>query len=307
MADNDDEGQEGLSSLPERAVQRIIRDLRHDAREVKQKGIHLVPSAFILFLEKWLGFWILLIGLSFTIGTLGLGLTLAAEAGSTIPELASTIPWALNHIWTVGLLVTLTYGVVLFSLLLVSAARFVLWIQHTYLKYWNRDTPPFTTDDSDSKYTQWPPTSKQRHEAWVHARNYIGNGSILFISVLFLLVMFEQIATETLNKVLSSRLLTIIGSSIDVGIGVLDFESVIGAAVPNASQPQLIFLILFLVLPAGLMAIGTRNLLFLSEGYIRTHIDKVRNGNFLSWSTVVLVSMFIYSLGICANIYIQWV
>jgi hypothetical protein len=306
MVETDEEEEESPSSLPQRAAQRIVRDLQHDIQGAKRKGSDIFPSALTLFVEKWLGFWISLIGLTITVGFLGIGLIYAAEIGSTIPALSSTIPWFLGHIWTVGLLVTLTYGVILLSLLLVSAARLVLWCRDTYLKYWNRDTPPFTADTSEKKSARWPPTNQQRQKARNLARDYIGNGAVLFVSILFVLVLLEQIATETLNRLLSSRLLTVIGDSIDVGIGVLDFESVLRAAAPNASQPQLILFILFFVLPAGLMAIGTRNLLYLIEGRVRTHIENVREGNFLSWSALILVSMFLYSLGICANILIQW-
>ena len=301
-----DEEEESLSSLPQRVAQRVFQDLQHDIQGAKRKGSDIFPLALTLFVERWLGFWVTLIGLTFTVGFLGIGLIYAAEIGSTIPALSSTISWFLGHLWTVGLLVTLTYGVILLSLLLVSAARLVLWCRNTYLKYWNRDTPPFTAGTSEKKSEEWPPTNQQQQKAWDHAKDYIGNGAVLFVFVLTVLLLLEQVATETLNKLLSSRLLTVIGDSIDVGIGVLDFEGVIGMAAPNASQPQLILFLLFFALPAGLMTIGTRNLLYLVEGHVRTHIENVRDGNFLSWSTLVLISMFLYSLGICANILVQW-
>jgi len=62
MAESDGEGQEDLSSLPRRAIQRIVRDVRHDIHGTKRKGADIIPSVFILFLEKWLGFWISFIG-----------------------------------------------------------------------------------------------------------------------------------------------------------------------------------------------------------------------------------------------------
>jgi len=306
MTGADREGQNGRSSLTRRVSKRIVGDFRHDIRGAKRKGADFIPSAFILFVEKWLGFWVTLIGLTFTVGALGMGLIYVAEIGSTIPAISSTVPWLLGHIWTVGLLVVLTYGVVLFSLLLVSTARLVLWSRDTYLHFWSRDTPPFTTDTAEKESKQWPPSNQQRQEARDHARDYLGNGAILFVSILFLLFLFESIATETLNKLLSSSFLTIIGNSIDVGIGVLDFNSALGTAAPNAGQPEIVLFVLFFVLPAALMAIGTRNLLFLIEGHVRTHIENVREGNLLSWSTVVLFSMFLYSIGICANILVQW-
>ena len=305
MTETDGEGKGGFSSLPRRAIQRTVRDFRHDIQETKRKGTDFILSAFILLLEKWLGFWITLIGITFTVGTLGTGLVYAGEMGSTIPILSNSVPWLLGHIWTVGLLVVLTYGVILFSLLLVSTARLILWSQNTYSDVWNRDTPPFTTDSSQEEPRIWPPNDQQRQEAWNHTRDYLGNGAILFVSIVSLLFLFETIATETLHKMLSSSFLTVIGNSMDVGIGMLDFNSALGTAAPNAGQPEIVLFVLFFVIPAAVMAIGTRNLLFLIEGYVRTHIENVREGNLLSWSTVVLFSMFLYSISICANILIQ--
>jgi len=305
MAKADKEAQEGLSSLPRRAFQRIVGDLRHDFQGAKRKGADVIPSAFTLLVEKWLGFWVTLIGLTITVGSLGMGLVYAAEMGSTVPALSNTVPWLLGHIWTVGLLVVLTYGVILFSLILVSVSRLVLWGRDTYLHFWNRDTPPFTTDIPEEGSKQWPPTDEQRQEAWGHATDYLGNGSILFISIVFLLSLLEQIATETLNGLLSSSFLSVVGNSVSVGIGLLDFDSILGTAAPNASQPEIALFVLFFVLPSTVIAIGTRNLLYLVEGGVRTHIENVRGGDLLSWSTVILSVMFLYSLGICANILAQ--
>ncbi|MDQ2074741.1 hypothetical protein RBH20_19630 [Haloarcula sp. H-GB4] len=305
MTEADEEGRGDVSSISRQAIQRIIQDFRYDIQGAKRKGADFIPSAFILFLEKWLGFWITLIIITFTIGTLGMCLVYAAKMGSTFPILSNSLPWLLGHIWIVGLLVVLTYGVVLFSLLLVSAVRLVFWSRDTYVDIWNRDTPPFTTHDSEEESRVRPPSDQQRQEAWNHARDYLGNGSILFISIVGLLLLFESVATETLNKLLSSSFLTIIGNSIDVGIGVLDFNSALETVAPNAGQPEIVLFVLFFVLPAAVMAIGTRNLLFLIEAQVRTHIENVREGNFLSWSTVILFTMFVYSIGICANILVQ--
>ncbi len=306
MRENDDDQRKALSSVPRRVIRRLIRDLRYDLRETKQKVSNFIPLAFIQFVEKWLGFWFALITITYTVGVLGIGLIYTAEVGSSIHALSSTIPGVLGHIWTVGVLITLSYGVVLLSLLLVSAVRFILWCRDTYLGYWNRDTPPFTTENSKKSPGEWPPSRQQQENAWNHTRDYIGYGAILFSSVLFLAVLLNQIATETLSNLLSSRLLTILGSSIDVGIGILDFDNVIKMTAPNASQPQLVLFIVFFVLPAGVMAIGTRNLLYLVEGYVRIRIENIREGNYLSRSTVVLMIMFTYSLSICANFLSQW-
>lgn len=306
MPGADEEGRDGLWSLPKRASQRIVQDLRHDIGGFKRKIGDILPSTLDLFIERWLGFWITLIGLTFTIGGLGMALVFAAELGNTNPTLSRTIPGALEHIWTVGLLVVLTYGAVLVSLLLVSAVRFVLWGRNTYLDIWTRDTPPFSTATQEEESAEWPPTDQQRQKARIHARDYLGNGAVLFISILFILLLLESIATETLNKLLSSSLLTVIGNSIDVGVGILDFNGALGTAAPNANQPELVLFVLFFGPPAAVMAIGTRNLLYLVEGSIRTHIENVREGGIFSWSTAFLVSALLYSIGICANIIIQW-
>lgn len=305
MGEGDKETQEGISTLPRRAVERFIGDLRHDAQEAKRKGTEIIPTALVLIVEKWLGFWITLIGLTLTVGSLGMGLTYVAEKGATVPSLSNNVPWLLGHIWTVGLLVVLTYGVILFALLLVSAVRLVLWGRNIYVNLWDRNTPPFSTNTSTEDSEQWPPTDKQREEAWKHARDNLGNGSILFISIVFLLLMFEQIAAETLNELLSSSWLTVIGNSIDAGIGFLDFESLLGTAAPNASQYEIALFFLFFVLPSTVIAIGTRNLLYLVEAWVRDHIEKIRDGNLLSRSTVILAFLSLYSIGICVNIIIQ--
>lgn len=306
MVKTDGEERGGFSSFPRRAVKRLVRDFRHDIREVKSTSADILPSAFIFLVEKWLGFWVTLVAVTFTVGYLGMGLVYVAEIGSTIPALFNTVPWLVSHVWIVGLLVVLTYGVVIFSVLMVSTARFVLWGRDTYLKFWRRDTPPFRTGSLEEEPKQWPPTDHQRKKAWNHAKNYIGYGSILFISIGSLLFLFEQMATETLNQVLSSRVFTIIGTSIDIGIGVVDFDSALWLVAPNASQPELVLLVLFFVPPTAVMAIGTRNLLFFIESGIREHIENIRAGNLLSWSTAILFFMFLYTLGICANIAIQW-
>ncbi|MCD2200808.1 hypothetical protein LPA44_13005 [Halobacterium sp. KA-4] len=305
MTEENNETQEGVLTLPQRMIERIVEDIRHDIQEGKQKTAEIIPAAFILFVEKWLGFWVTLIGLTFTIGSLGMGLTYAAEKGATIPALANNISWFLGHIWTVGLLVVLTYGVILFSLLLVSTVRLVLWGRTIYRKFWNQNTPPFSTETTEAGSKQWPPTNQQREEAWKHAKDHLGNGSILFITITFLLLLFEQLAAETLNNLLSSSWLTVVGNSIDVGIGVLDFDSILGAAAPNASQYGIVLFVLFFVLPSAVVAIGTRNLLYLVESSIRDHIEKGRNGSLRSKSTALLAFFFLYSIGICTNILIQ--
>lgn len=304
--DGEEQGGQGAHpSLLRRAIQRIVRDFKHDIQGAKRKGIDIIPSAFILLVEKWLGFWTTLIGLTFTVGALGMGLVYVAEMGSTIPPISNSVPWLLGHLWAVGLLIVLTYGVVLFSLLLVSAARLILWIRDTYLHIWNRDTPPFTPDGSKKETPEWPPSDQQRQEAWNHARDYLGNGAILFVSIVFVLLLAERIAQETVNELLSSPFLTIIGNSLDVGIGFLDFNGALGTAAPNARQPELALFVLFFVIPAAVMAIGTRNLLYLIEGQVRVEIEKVREGNLLSRSTAMLVFLFLYSIGIFANILIE--
>lgn len=306
MAETNGEGEDEISSLPERAVQRLVSNLQYDLQRAKRKSKRIIASVFVLLIEKWLGFWITLISVTLTVGSLGMVLVYAAEIGSTVPALSNTVPWLLGHIWIVGLLVVLTYGAILFSLLLVSSTRLVLWGRNIYIKFWNRDTPPFSTETSEEESKQWPPTDQQRKEAWNHSKDYLGNGSVFFISILFVLFLFEQLATETLNQLLSSHFITIIGSSLDVGIGVLDLDSALGMAAPDASQPELVLFILFFVLPAAVMAIGTRNLLFLMEGWVREHIEKVRNRNLINRSMAILSIIFLYTLGICSNIIIQW-
>lgn len=306
MTKTDEQESEKSSSLPRRAAERLAEDFQHDIRGIKQKGVDVVPSAFILFVEKWLGFWMTIVGVTLSIGLLGLGFVYGAEFARTVPILSSRVQWLLDYIWVVGLLFVLTYGAVLFSLVIVSAARFVLWVRDNYLKFWNRDTPPFTKGTSEKESKQWPPSNKQRKEALEHAKNYLSVGSIFFISVVSVLLLIEQFATETLNQLLSSRFVTVIGNSIDIGIVVLDFDSALGTAAPNASQPEVVFFILFFVLPAAVMAIAARNLVFLVEARIRDHIENVRDGDLLNWSTVVLLSMFVYSLTVCASLIIQW-
>lgn len=301
--DGEEQGGQGAHpSLLRRAIQRLVQDFKHDIHGAKRKGMDLIPYAVVLLIEKWLGFWTTLIGLTFTVGALGMGLVYVAEMGSTIPTLSNSVPWLLGHLWTVGILVILTYGVVLFSLLLVSAARLILWIRDTYLRIWNRDTPPFTPNGSKKESPEWPPSDQQRQEAWNHARDYLGSGAVVFVLIVSALLLAESIAQETVNELLSSRFLTIIGNSLDVGIGFLDFNGALGTAAPNANQPELVLFILFFVIPAAIMAIGTRNLLYLVEGQVRVEIEKVREGNILSRSTAMLVFLFLYSIGIFANI-----
>lgn len=306
MAETDGEGDGGLSSLPRRASQRIVQDFRHDIQEAKRKGADILPSAFILFVEKWLGFWLAIIGSAFTVGVLGMGLVYIAEVASTVSVLSNSVPWLIGHVWILGLLTVLTWGVMLFSLLLVSGVRLVLWSHNVYRDFWNRHTPPFSPDSSDNDSTPWPPSDHERDTARDRMLDFFGKGGITFIGIFILLIIADRIDSETLNELLSAPTLTAIGESFDLGFGIVDFDGLLGSIAPNATQPQLVLFALVFVLPGAVMSIGARNLLFLTESHIRDHIEIVRNGNLLGRSTAPLIALMLYSIGICANIFAQW-
>jgi len=294
-------------SLPQRVSQRIIRDLRHDIQAGKEKGADIIHSAVITFVEKWLGFWIAAIAPGFVIGGLGLGLVAAAEWMSTVSILVTTMPWAITHVWILGFLTVLTYGVLLFSLVLVTGARLALWCQDTFTAYWNRHTPPFSDDSHNATTTTWPPTNEARKSARDRVRDFLGWGAIVFVISLSILLAAESIAKATLYRLFSSSQLAAIGNSFDVGLGIIDVREVLHTVTPGVTQPQLIFVLLVFVFPAIVMAIGARNFLFLTEGWVREQIDSVVKDGPLNGSTAVLILSFLYTIAVCFQIFSHWV
>lgn len=306
MAGSDGIWSEKVTSLLRRVSQRIIRDLRHDIRAGKRKGKDTIPSAVITFVEKWLGFWFAVIGSGLVIGSLGMALVSVAEWMGTVSLFATTAPWIINHVWIVGLLVVLTWGVLLFSLVLVSVARLALWSRDTFTAIWNRHTPPFKEASPDATTTPWPPTEEELDAARARMADFLGWGAIIFTTTLFLLLVVESIAKETLYSLLSSSQLTAIGNSLDVGIGVIDFRGILGVVAPSVNQPHLVLVILFIVLPGSVMAIGTRNFLFLTESHVREHINSVLEKGLIGWSTAYLLFLFLYSIGVCIQLLVHW-
>ncbi len=305
MAGTDEEGERSYTSLPRRMGQRIVRDIQHDILGAKQKGADVIPSAVILFVEKWLGFWVAVILSAFIVGSVGMGLVYIAEVASTVSVLSSSVPWFIGRMWVLGLLTTLTWGVMLFSLLLVSGVRLVLWSHHVYKNIWIQHTPPFSAVSPDDDPVPWPPSEHELDAAKDRMWDFFGKGGIAFLAILFLLLLAESLDPKTLNRLLSSSSLTAIGNSLDLGFGIVDFNSLLGSVAPNATQPQLVFFSLVFVLPGAVMSIGARNFLFLTESYIRDHIETVRNGNLLGRSTATLIALMLYSIGIFINILAQ--
>lgn len=299
MTESDGIWGEKITSLLRRVCRRIIRDVRHDIREGKQKGADTLPSAVTTFVEKWLGFWLVVISSGIAIGGLGIVFVNTAEWMSTVSVLVTTVPWVINHVWLIGFLIVLTWGVLLFSIILVTGARLALWGRDTFAVIWNRHTPPFTEDGHDRTTTPWPPTDEELNAARARTRDFLGWGSIIFITMLFLLLVAESMAKETLYNLLSSSQLTAIGNSLDIGIGIVDFQGLLGTVAVDVNQPQLVFVILLVVFPGAVMAIGSRNLLFLVESHIREHIDNVLEKGLISRSAAYLFIAFLYSTAVC--------
>lgn len=304
MAGPDKSGWENIASLPRRITERVVTDVRHDMRGTKQKAADILPPALLFAIEKWLAFWFVLIGTALLIGGLGMGLVSVAEWASTVPVLTSTVPWAIGHVWLLGLLTVLTWGVILFALVAVSVVRLALWFRTVTTAFWSRHTPPFTPaeDDSAADSRAWPPSDAQLDRARDEMWDFLGKGSIAFVAVVFLLFAAETLASSILYGLLSSEHLMAVGDSLDAGVGVVDFGGLLAAVAPSVDQPQLIFIILFFGLPGTLMAIGARNLLFLAESHIRERIETVREDGPIGWAGLFLLVVLVYSTGVCIQL-----
>lgn len=306
MAGSDKNGWGEITTLPRRVIQRIGRDIRHDVRKAKQKGSETIPSAILFAVEKWLGFWAAVIVTALVIGGLGMGLVYVAEWASTVSMLTSNASWAIGQIGALGLLTVLTWGVIIFAIVLVSGFRLALWSKSTFMGLWNQHTPPFTENRTREEPSPWHSTDEDLKTAWEEMTDFLGWGSIIFIIILFVLFLAENIAQKTLNDFLSSSYLTAIGNSLDVAFWVVNFDGLLEAVAPNVSQPQLVLFVLFFVIPGAVMAIGARNLLYITEVHVREHIEIMRDDGLIGWSTFYLVSLFLYSIGICIQILAQW-
>lgn len=306
MLGSDRGGWRKITSLPRRGSQRLIHDTRHDIRGAKRKAAAVIPPAVLFFVEKWLGFWTAVIASALTVGGLGMGLVYLARWASTVSVLVTTILWFIKVVGIVGFLTILTWGVILFAIVLVSGLRLILWIQNTFRRFWNQHTPPFWEHRPEDESTTWPATDEDCKTAWKEMRDYLGWGSIIFVSILTIMLYAENTAEKDLYGILSSPYLTAIGSSIDAGFQFVDFDGFINTVAPNATQPQLLFFILFFVIPGGVAAIGARNLLFLTESQVRERIETVQEDGFICSSTVYLAIWFIWSTGVCIQLLNQW-
>lgn len=309
MAGTDGEGGEGLSSIPRRVSQRIVRDLQHDLQGAKQKGVDRIPAAILFALEKWLGFWTALIGSAMFVGGLGMGLVAVAEWASTVSVLANTVPWAIGHVWTLGLLTVLTWGVMLFALLFVSVVRLALWVRNITTTVWDQHTPPFpeesATTDTDSQ--PWPATEDDLDTARNRMWDFLGKGSITFVVVVFVLFLAEAVASSTLYALLSSEYISAVAGSINAGIGLFDFAGMVDVIAPGTSQQQLVLFILIFAPAGAVMAIGIRNFLFLAESQIREHFETVREDGPLGWAGLYLFVLLTWSTGAAIQLLNYWV
>lgn len=294
---------ESVHSLVLQAKERAIRDIILDIRDGKKWTSDKIPQGIALVIEKWLGFWYAFLA-ALAVGWLGLALVEAARWASDILIPIDTASWLVTRIGTFGFLLLLLSGIGLFAVVVVSVVRGLLWLRGMLKKYWTEHTPRHTNSDAESETPQWPPSEDEMDTARAKLRKFALRGSLLFMAITSTFLWLELNYPNQLHAIVSDPALSSAGDAVNAAIWVINIEGLFGAVAPGVSQAWVVYSIFVFVLPGIFIAIAVRNLLFTSEAYVRSQIERVAEGSILSWTGFKLTGLFFaFSLWTVAILY----
>lgn len=153
-------------SVGQRLKEWAVSDITQDIRDGKQWTADNIPRGIAYAVEKWIGFWLAFLFIS-VFGWGGLAIVEAARKASDILILVDTVPWAISHIGSLGILAVFLAGIWLLGVVVVSAVRVLFWLRAVWKNFWKKHTPRFTDSDAESDAPKWPPSdSSSPASAW---------------------------------------------------------------------------------------------------------------------------------------------
>lgn len=293
----------GARSIAGRVKDRIVRDLVLDARDGKQWAADRIPRGIALVVEKWVGFWYAFL-FTVVIGWGGLFLVEVARWASDVPAVINTAPRLVEYAGSFGLITVLLAGIGMFGVIVVSVARVLLWVRDASKNYWNQHTPRHLNSDTASDTPPWPPTEEEKDRARAKFRKFVLYGSLLFLIITPTLLWLEVNYPNELHAIIANPGLSSFADVVDAAIWVINIEALFATISTSVSQIWIVYFILVFVIPGIFLAIATRNLLFLAEGFVRNEIEEVAEGSLLSWTGLKLTVLFaFFSLWSAAILY----
>lgn len=292
-----------VRSTVRRLKERAVEDITLDIRDGKQWAADNIPRGIAHVVEKWIGFWLAFLFIS-VFGWAGLVIVEAARRASDILLFADTVPWAVSHIGSIGILAVFLAGIWLLGVVVVSAVRVLFWLRAVWKNFWNKYTPRFTDSDVESDAPKWPPSDDEKDEAQSKMWTFVGRGSLTFMGIMIVLLGLEMNYPDRLHATASSPKLSLVSEVLNAALWVVNIEGLFEAVAANVPQAWAVYAIVLFVPPGISFVVAARNLLFLTESFVRDDIETVGEKGVLSLTGLKLAGYFVaFSLWAIAILY----
>lgn len=295
-----------IRSVGQRLKEWAVSGITQDVRDGKQWAADSIPYGIARVVEKWIGFWLAFLLVSF-LGWGGLVLIEAARGASDIMLLANTVPRAILFIGSIGILVVFLTGIWLLAIVVVSAVRVLFWLRTVWKNYWNKHTPRFTDSDAETNTPEWPPSDDEEDEAQSKVGQFALNGGLAFMGLMMILLQLEMNYPDRLHATVSSPELSLVSDVVNAALWVVNIEGLFETISANVSQAWVVYAILIFGLPGIFFVVAGRNLLFLTESFVGNHIETVAEKGVLNWTGLKLAGYFfafsLWALGIVSRVF----